>query len=122
MHSQSTAAAFGQHLEVSARLRSFDHAERVVLPGYGKIGCVIARNLQEDARIRTTLVGLTGRMQKAGTESEACRDAFLVSQHMANSLQARLVFGVHLDEGEQSKVIACAETIEMRTKITCKRF
>src|ERR1700680_4916751 len=61
-------------------------------------------------------------MQEAGTKSQTCRRAFFVAQRMPNFLQARLVFGVHLNEGEQSEIIARSETAQMRTKITRERL
>src|SRR6202030_2714144 len=61
--------AFGQHLEIAARLRRFDDAESVLSgPALGdsgtwrfrhlEIGGVVAGDLQEHACTRTSLVGL----------------------------------------------------------------
>jgi hypothetical protein len=47
MYAQGTAAAFGQHLEVSTSLRGFDHPECVFLSWHGEIGGIVARDLQE---------------------------------------------------------------------------
>src|SRR5579872_1013782 len=122
MQSQSAAAAFNQHLEVSTRLGGFDHAECIFLSRHGKIDCIIARNLQEDPRISTALVRLTRGMQESGTKSQAGSHMFLVAQRVPNFLQARFVLRTHLNEGEQCEIIACAETVKMRTKITGKRL
>src|ERR1700722_10072638 len=109
MHSQRAASALDQYLEVSACLRGFDHSERVLLSRYLEIHRIIARDLEEDSRIRAAFVGLTGGVQEARTKSQAGRDAFLVAQRMPDLLQPPLVLVVHPNEGEQSEIISCAE-------------
>ena len=59
---------------VSARLH---HARVLVLtlsilflPGHGQVNCVVAGDLQEHTGVRTSLVRLTRRVQKAGTEAQ----------------------------------------------------
>ena len=41
---------------------------------------------------------------------------------MTNLLQALLMLVIHLNEGKQREVVARAQSIQMRAKITCKRF
>src|SRR5579872_4140753 len=87
MHPQGAAAAFDEHLEVSASLSGFDYAKCKLLAGHGKVDCVVAGDLQEHTRVRTALVGLAGGMQEAWTKSEARRHAFLVEKGPPNYLQ-----------------------------------
>ena len=47
MHPQRAASAFGEHLEIAARLRGFHNAEGIFLPGHRKVTAssqVICRN------------------------------------------------------------------------------
>jgi len=62
MNSQCATTAFGEHGEIPARLRGFDDTKRVFLAGNGKIGCIVTGDLQEDAAVRPSFVGLPRRM------------------------------------------------------------
>src|SRR5215831_15195137 len=59
MHSQCTASAFREHLEVPSRLRCLHDSEGVFLSRHRKILRVVARQLQENARIWTAFVRLS---------------------------------------------------------------
>ena len=106
MDAQRAAAAFHQHLEIPARLRSLHHAEAVVMAGHVDVGRVIAGDLQEHAGIRAALVGLPGRMLEARSEAEAGRGAGLVADARAHRGQRLRVRFVALDVGEQRDVVA----------------
>src|SRR5579862_2309103 len=71
MHAQGSAPAVGEHVEVAARLRRLDHAERIFGARHRQIGRIAAGDLQEDATVRATLVGLSGRVQETWAEAEA---------------------------------------------------
>src|SRR5579859_4427260 len=68
VRTQRTALAFGQNLEIAARLRRFHNAESVLLAGHRQIVGVVASDLEEHAGVRTALVSLPGGMQKTRTE------------------------------------------------------
>ena len=59
MSAERTAVALHQDLEIPSCLGRLDHTKRVFLSRHGHIDGVIARNLQEHARVRATLVGLS---------------------------------------------------------------
>ena len=86
---QGAALALQQHLEVASRLRRLDDAEGVLLPGHGHIDRVVAGDLQEDAGVRSALVGLPGRVQEARAELQAGRDALRVADLLDGSPAAR---------------------------------
>src|SRR5579885_3422948 len=73
VHAQQAPPAFCQDPEITPRLRRFHDPERVTLSWDGEIGGIVAGDLQEDAAVRPTLIGLPGRMQKPRTEAEAGR-------------------------------------------------
>ena len=83
-------------------------------PGTGEIGGIVAGDLQEDAAVRSALVGLAGRMQEARPEAEAGRHALAVADHDADVLQRVAVLLVALDIGEQRAIVAGVEPREMR--------
>ena len=110
---EGAAAALDQDLEVAARLRRLDDAEGVFLTGHGQVVGVVAGDLQEDARVRTALVGLTRRMQKARPELEAGGDALHLQDAPANGGEGPLVRLVHLDVPEQREVVGGPQAAEM---------
>src|SRR5438270_2625581 len=81
MHPDGAPPAFVQHLEIASR-RRIDHcAETVFASGYRDVDTMVAGDLKEDAGVRTALIGLAGRMQKAWSEADAGRDPFAVADH-----------------------------------------
>src|SRR5579872_1417997 len=113
MHAQSTPSAIRQHLEVAARLRRFYDAKRVLLSRHRQFHRVVARDLQKDSGIRTTLVSLSGRMQKTRTESQACRYMFFIANCMAHRLQTLLVLRIHLDISQYREIIPGMDAVQM---------
>src|SRR3954468_14059738 len=79
MYPQRAAAAFGQHVEIAARLRRLDHAKTRLLAGHREILGIVGGDLQEDAAVRPAFVGLPGGMQEARPEFRAGRDMALVA-------------------------------------------
>ena len=75
VHPERTTVALRQNLEIAPRLCRLHHAERVRPTRHRNVWRVIARDLQEYARIRPTLVALACRVEKARAELEARRDA-----------------------------------------------
>jgi hypothetical protein len=59
MNAERTAVALHQDLEIPSCLGRLDHTKRVFPSRHGHIDGVIARNLQEYARVHTTLIGLS---------------------------------------------------------------
>src|ERR1700731_1876663 len=68
MHAQRAPAALGQHVEIAARLRRLDDAERGLLAGHREIPGVVRCDLQEYAAVGAALVGLSGGMQETRAE------------------------------------------------------
>src|SRR5215469_15889185 len=122
MDAKSAAVSFGQHLEVASRLRSFHHAERVLLSRHRQVRFVITRHLQEHAAIRTALISLPCRMQEARAESETGRDLLPVAHRFSDRLQLVFVGLVHLDVAEQAEVVARAKTVKVSLQVAGERF
>ena len=59
MGAERTALALHQDLEIPSCLSRLDYAERVFLVRHRQIEGVVARDLQEDARVRAALIGLS---------------------------------------------------------------
>src|SRR6185503_7228005 len=91
MHAQCSATAIGKDLEVSSRLRRLHDAERVLRAGHRQVASVVASDLQKDAAVRATFVGLPGRMQETWAEAEAGCDFLRVANGVTNLLQPGLV-------------------------------
>src|SRR5579863_98240 len=97
MNSQSAATAFGQDLEITARLSRLDHTKRVLLAGHGKISSVVTSDLQKDSGIWPAFVSLPGGMQKTRAEFHAGGNMLLVPKRVAHLLQCCVVPGIHLN-------------------------
>ena len=67
VHAEGAPAPLGEHLEVAAGLRRFDHPEGEALTRHRQIGGVFTRDLEEHAGIGSALIGLARRMQEART-------------------------------------------------------
>src|SRR6266446_3298524 len=93
---QRAAFAFGQNLEITARLRSLHHTESIFLARHRQIVRVVAGNLEEHARIRAALVSLPGGMQKARAEADAGGHFLSVANRHTHLLQYGVVLRVHL--------------------------
>ncbi len=117
MRPQRAAAALGQYLEISAGLRGLDDSERIFLIWNLKVGGIVAGDLEKYSGIRASFIGLTCRVQEAGTKAQASRDPLLVAYGMPQFLQDGLVLRVHLNEAKQSEVVSCCEPIEMSPQI-----
>ena len=114
MHPQRAPAAFGQHVEIAARLRRLDDTERRLLAGHRQILRVIGGDLQEHAAVGPALVGLSGRMQEARSELGAGRDATPFAHFQPHVLKQVDVIRLALDIGEQRDVIVGIDAGEMR--------
>jgi hypothetical protein len=86
MNAERTAVALHQNLEIPSRLGRLDHTKRVFPSRHGHIDGVIARNLQEYARVRTTLIGLSRLVQEPRSKFEARRDARVIADSLAHCL------------------------------------
>src|SRR5688500_6073952 len=114
MGAERAAVALYEDLEIPSCLGRLHHTEGVLPSRHGHIDGVIARNLQEHARVRATLVALSRRVQEAWSEFKARCDALVVADAMAHRLQHALVRLVHGDVRQQRKVISLADSVEMR--------
>src|SRR5438034_4856220 len=82
--------ALAQAQKVAERLGRFEHAERVGLARDRQVLRVIGSDLNEDSRVRPTLVQLPGGMEKARTIAERRRHLLLIPHPQPDRLQ-RLV-------------------------------
>src|SRR5665213_1443206 len=125
MDAQCAATPFHQHLKVAARLRRFHHAEAVGMAGHVDISRIVASDLQEHAGIGAALVGLAGRMLKAGSEAEASGGMSPVANARAHRGQRLRVGLVALDVRQQRHVVtrfyAGVRAPEMTLKIAGQR-
>src|ERR1700688_4122076 len=81
MDAQEPSPALRQHLEVAARCRRLDDAESVFLPRDRQIVGLVAGDLQKNAGVRAALVGLSGRVQEARSESQAGGYPLVIADH-----------------------------------------
>ncbi len=100
--------------EIAACLRGFHHAKGVFLAWHGEIDFIVARNLQKDAGIGPTFVGLTCGMQKTRAKAEDGGDFLCVANVVPDYLQRAFIRFVHCDVGEDSEVVARIDPIEVR--------
>ncbi len=85
--------------------------------GHGQIDGIIAGDLQENSRVRAAFISLPGGMQEARAKSKTSGGVFFVAHGMAKLLQFSFVLRSHLNEAEESEVVASADAIEMSAKI-----
>ena len=81
------ATAFGEHVEITARLRRLDDAKGIGLSRYRQVFGIIAGDLQKDTAVRPAFVGLSGRVQKARPKAEAGREFLAVADLEAQALR-----------------------------------
>src|SRR6478752_4271836 len=108
MDTQRAPAAFGQHVEIAARLRRLDDAKAGFLARHRQIPGVVGRDLQEYAAAGSALVGLAGRMQEARAEFGAGRNVAPVADLQPHLLQRVDRRAVACDISQQRKIIAAA--------------
>src|SRR2546425_13181347 len=101
MDPQGAAAALDEDEKVAARLGGLHGAERVRPPGHREILRVVARDLEEHARVRAPLVRLPGRVQEARPETHARRDPVMVPDPPPDRLERGLVRRGHLEVGDR---------------------
>src|SRR5439155_19348854 len=97
MHAQGPAVTLGEHFKIAPRLRRFHHAESVPLAGDLQIVGIVASDLQKNSAVRAALVSLSGRVEKARSETQARRHALRVPYFVPYILQSALVCSAHLD-------------------------
>ena len=86
MDSQCAAASLGEDVEIAASLCSLYRAECVFLAGHRKVGGVVVSDLEKDAGVRATFVGLAGGVQKSRAEAEACGEFLFVADYVTEFL------------------------------------
>src|SRR5207245_3586223 len=106
MDPQGAAAALDENEKVAARLGGLHGAERVRPPGHREILRVVARDLEEHARVRAPLVRLPGRVQEARPEAHARRDPVSVPDRPPDRLVRGLVRRGTLDGGGTRDVVS----------------
>ena len=117
MDPERSAASLGEHLEVASGLGRLHDAECVILPRDWEISGIVTRNLQENARFRSTLVGLARGMQEPRAEADAGRYFGRIADRLSDARHRRLVLGRHLDVGQQRHVITRAGPDEVSLQI-----
>src|ERR1044071_1853634 len=116
MEPQRPAATLSKNLEIATGLRGLYDSKRVLLPRHRNIHGIIARDLQENARVRPALIGLPRGGQEARPKSETGGNVLSVTHGMANLLQHGRIGLVHFKVSEDRKVVAGPDAIEMSTQ------
>ena len=122
MHSQRPPIPLAQYLEISTGLRGLYYSKRELLAGHRQVGCFVAGDLQEDSRIGTAFVCLSGGVQEARAKAEARGRLLAIAQRVAHCLQSFLISFVHLDVAKQRCVIPGSDRVEMGAQICCESF
>jgi len=86
VYAQGAAPALRENAEVAACLGCLEDAEGEPVAGDRQVRHVVARQLQEDATVRSALIGLSGRVEKARTKADAGGNAVRVSNPPPNRL------------------------------------
>src|SRR6516162_6772247 len=110
---QGTATAFGENVEIAARLRRLDDAKGIGLSGHRQVLGVVAGDLQKDTAVRSTLVGLSRRMLEARPEADAGRGRGPIADGAADMLHYIDIGLASLDIGEQGCVIPLTDPPEL---------
>src|SRR5271169_5678190 len=110
---QSAPAALGKDPEIAARLRFLDDAKGIGLARDRQILGIVAGDLQEDAAVRSALVGLSRRMLEARPEADASRRLGPIADGAAYMLHYIDMGRAALDIGEQGCVIPLTDPPEM---------
>src|SRR5438067_3374647 len=116
MDAQRPSLPLRQHGEVSAGLRRSYHSEGVLLPWHRNVLRIVTRDLQKDAAVRSTFIGLAGGMEEARAEAKAGCVFSSIAGAVANSLERLLMRRIHFDVREQSKIIAGGEPANVSAK------
>ena len=122
VNAQGATFALRQHLEIAPRLRRLDNAEAVVAAGDRHVSHRVVGDLQEYAGVRSTLIGLTGRMQEARSKPEASSCQLTIAYFTPHLLQHIVVALIHFDVCEEREVIPRPDTVQMSTKIPRERL
>src|SRR6266481_3190519 len=100
MDAQRAAPAFGKNSKIAAGLRRLDYTEGVVLSGDRQVLGIVTGDLQKNAAVGTTLVGLAGGVQETRAEAQNRSHFFLVAYSMPDALQDFFICRIHGDVGE----------------------
>src|SRR5262249_52908618 len=87
-----------------------------------KVIGIVARDLQEDAAVRASLVGLPCGVQKARTKSQNGRNSFCVPDLVAYSFKSRLIRFIHGEIAQESEIISVAHPLQMQLQDLRKVF
>src|SRR5690349_2459334 len=117
MDAQGPSLALCQYLEIPACLRSLHDAECVFLSRHRQVSSIVTGDLQQYSTIRPAFVSLSGGVQETRAKTETRCHASAVAYRMAHLLQALFMLTVHLNIGEQSKVIASGKPAQMRAQV-----
>ncbi|KXK00247.1 MAG: hypothetical protein UZ03_NOB001002839 [Nitrospira sp. OLB3] len=117
MHPQQPPSPLRQDLKIAARLRRLDDAKRIPLAGHRHVCGILASQLEEEAGVRPSFIGLSRGMEEPRAEPHAGGDAFDVPYHPAHGLEIRLMRGVHFEISQQREVVAGPEPIQMGCEI-----
>lgn len=114
MQAQCPPIAFGQHIEIAARLCRLDDAEARFVARNGQIVGVLGRDLQEDTAVRSAFIGLPGRVQEAWTEADAGGDMLFIADCHAHLLRRRDISVVVVEVSQDGRIVAALDAPEMR--------
>src|SRR6516165_3636842 len=113
MGAQHAAAALGQHLEIAAGLCPLDDLYGVLVARHREILDIVAGDLREDSRVRSSLVSLPGRVLETWTEAEARCHPLPVAHGETQRLKLFFMGRAHLDVGERREVVSDLQPVQM---------
>src|SRR2546422_3555556 len=113
VHAQRPPPARPEDLEVAERLRRLHHAEGVSPPRYREVLPVVTRDLDEDARIRSALVRLPGRVEITGSEAETRPNLEPIPRRDPGRLKLGLVRLVHRNIREEGHVVPGPDRLQV---------
>jgi hypothetical protein len=113
MDPQCTAIPVCQNLKITASLRRFYDSKCVFLFGHRNIDRVVTSDLKKDSGVGSALISLARGMLKTRAKFRAGGNSLFIANGVADRLQSGLMCVVPLDVGENRKVIAGAEAVQM---------
>ena len=121
VRAQDAPPALFEDAEVATRLCGLDDAEARFAARYFHIRSGIRRDLEKNAGVRSTLVGLTGRVQETRPELQTGGDVLSVADRGSQLLQRLYVSLAAVQIGQDGEIIAIVNATEVRAEPTLQR-
>src|SRR5215813_1368767 len=112
MDAERPPVTLHQDLEVSPCLCRLHHPKGILASRHWYIGGIVTGDLQKYPAVRTTLIGLPGRVQEAWPIPQTRRYLLAIAYLLADGLQCLLVSVIHLDVGRDAEIISRAQAMQ----------